>query len=122
MTARAKQITATRDFNRPYTDIVDKWKHWTMEEWLCFAEAFSPYVLSPHPKAPGGHVLHDPRLREMWSLLRDVTLHHCRVTAESDSAETRAAVHDTLFQYAKLVSQHLGVKACTYNLHLMVCR
>ena len=122
MTARAKQITATRDFNRPYNDIVDKWKHWTMEEWLCFAEAFSPYVLSPHPKAPGGHVLHDPRLREMWSLLRDVTLHHCRVTAESDSAETRAAVHDTLFQYAKLVSQHLGVKACTYNLHLMVCR
>ena len=58
----------------------------------------------------------------MLSLLRGVTLHHCRVTAGSDRAEARAEAHANLFKYAKLVSQHLGVKACSYNLHLMVCR
>ena len=122
MTARAKNVMIPRDFNRPYRDIVDKHKQWTMEEWLHFVEAFSPYVLSPHNKAPGGHVLHDARLREMWPLLRDVTLHHCRVTPGSDSAEAREATHTKLFKYAKLVSQPFGVKACSYNLHLMVCR
>ena len=27
-----------------------------------------------------------------------------------------------LMKYAKLVSQHFGIKACTYNLHLLCCR
>ena len=122
MAARADHIVATRDFNRPYRDIVDKHKQWTMEEWLHFVEAFSPYVLSPHPKAPGGQVLHDARLREMWTLLRDVTIHHCRVKPESDTVRAREAAQAKLFKYARLVSQNFGLKACTYNLHLMVCR
>ena len=122
MTARAANTKAPRDFNRPYRNIVDKHKQWTMEEWPHFVEAFSPYILSLHPKALHGQMLHDGRLREKRPLLREVTLHHCRVTAGNDSTEARAAAHDKLFKYAKLVSQHFGVKACSYNLHLMVCR
>ena len=122
MKDRAQHVAATRDFNRPYRDIVDRHRQWTMEEWIHFAEAWSPYILSAHPKIPGGHVLHDPRLREMWGLLRAVTLHYCRATPGSGSPAKQREAHDKLMEYARMVSQHFGIKACTYNLHLLCCR
>ena len=122
MKDRAAHIKAPRDFNRPYRDIVDRHRQWTMEEWIHFVEAWSPYVLSTHPKLPGGNVLHDERLQEMWGLLRAVTLHYCRATPGNGTPAKQKEAHDMLMRYAKLVSQHFGIKACTYNLHLLCCR
>ena len=122
MKDRATHVTATRDFNRPYRDIVDKRGPWTMEEWIHWTEAWSPYILADHACAQTGRILHDPRLRQMWSLLREATLHYVRATPGNGIPEQQQAAHEKLQQYAKLVSQHFGIKACTYNLHLLVCR
>ncbi|KAK9918436.1 hypothetical protein WJX75_004081 [Coccomyxa subellipsoidea] len=58
----------------------------------------------------------------MWTLLREATLHYVCATPGNGTPEEQQAAHQKLQQYAKLVSQHFGIKACTYNLHLLVCR
>lgn len=124
LTGRARHIIATRDFNRPYRDIVERYKQWTMEEWLHFTECWAPYLLSNYtaPDIPGGHMLHDARLREMWAVLRDIVLHYCRVTPDNGTPAAQLEAHRKLLEYAALVREHLGLKACTYNLHLLCCR
>lgn len=121
MTDRASHLSMTRDFNRGYRDIVDKHKQWTMEEWIHFVESWSPYILADHPKC-NGPILPDARVRLMWTLLREATLHYVRATPGSGTPEEQQAAHHKLQEYAKLVSRHFGTKACTYNLHLLVCR
>ncbi|BDA51631.1 hypothetical protein COCOBI_19-1870 [Coccomyxa sp. Obi] len=121
MADRASHLTMTRDFGRSYRDIVDKHKQWTMEEWIHFVESWSPYILADLPKC-GGPILPDPRLRQMWTLLREATLHYVSATPGNGTLEEQQAAHDKLQQYAKLVEQHFGIRTCTYNLHLLVCR
>lgn len=111
MKDRAAHVTPTRDFNRPYRDIVDKRGPWTMEEWIHWTEAWSPYILADHQCAQTGRILHDPRLRQMWSLLHQATLHHVRAVPGNGTPEQQQAAHENLRQYAKLVSQHFGIKA-----------
>lgn len=85
MTDRASHFKMTRDFNRSYRDIVDKHKQWTMEEWIHFVEAWSPYTLADHPKC--GHIPPDARVRQMWTLLREAMLHYVRATPGNGTLE-----------------------------------
>jgi hypothetical protein len=45
MSERAKHLVLTSDMGRPYTDIVKYKGTWVMENWLHWAETFSPVIV-----------------------------------------------------------------------------
>ena len=57
-------------------DVVKKRGHYVMEDWLHLAEAYT-HVVAPDDLLAGV----DPRLAEMWALLRAAVCHYARATA-----------------------------------------
>ena len=124
MARRADMLHATVDFNRPYRDIVNKRGWWVMEEWLHFTETWSNVILQPYKDSKGKtvHILHDDELRAAWKALRHVVSHLMRADDEHVSAQACTAVAEALATYSKHVESVFGLRACTYNLHMIVCR
>lgn len=115
---RARHIVQTCDFQRAYSDIVDKRGYWVMEDWLHWTETWSVYVLMPHNGTP---VLPEPAM-SMWKHLRAGLLYFCRVHPLPDVAQSAEDACAELLEYAKLVEQHFGPKMCKFNLHVIICR
>jgi len=119
MSERAKYLVLTSDMGRPYTDIVKYKGTWVMENWLHWAETFSPVIV------------HDilqqecPEALEAWMDLRNAFLHYLcshgwydHMTAdEKEKACCDAKV--SIRKYARFVEEKLGIQYCTINLRLL---
>jgi hypothetical protein len=110
---RGKHLTVPSDFGRKYKSILRYQGSYTMEDWLHFVEAFSPYLFSPGTLPPV--------LQDMWDHLVTAILHYFHAgDSYTDAASRKAA--SSLLAFAKLVEQHFPKKYCTFNLHMAVCR
>ena len=119
MSERAKYLVLTSDMGRPYTDIVKYKGTWVMENWLHWAETFSPVIV------------HDilqqecPEALEAWMNLRKAFLHYLcshgwydHMNAdEKEKACCDATV--SIREYARFVEEKLGIQYCTINLRLL---
>lgn len=110
---RGKDLTVPSDFGRKYKSIIQYRGSYTMEDWLHFVEAFSPYLFSPGTLPP--------LLQTMWNHLVKAILHYFHAgTTYTDDASREAAA--SMLEFAKLVETHFPRKYCTFNLHMAVCR
>ena len=121
MTSREAAIRRTLDFGRPYQDIVLKRGSYVMEDWLHFAETYSVAILA---EDQAGNQLLAPPYSEMWAHLRNALLHYFRASRSDETAtlECSKAAHEDLKAYARLLQENMGIRACKYNLHLLICR
>ena len=124
MAKRAGMIHATLDFNRPYRDIIHQRGWWVMEEWLHFVETWGNVILQPYKDTKGKmvEILHDGDVRIAWKALRCVVAHFMRADAANDDMEACNAAAEAIAAYSKHVQTVFGLRACTYNLHMIVCR
>jgi len=116
---RAKYLVLTSDMGRPYTDIVRYKGTWVMENWLHWAETFSPVIAHD--------VLQEncPEAFDAWLHLRRAFLHYlCSHdwydhldAGEKDKARVDAKV--SMRTYAEFVESKLGIEYCTINLRLL---
>ena len=119
MSKRAKYLVLPSDMGRPYTDIVKYKGTWVMENWLHWAETFSPVIV------------HDilqqecPEALEAWMDLRNAFLHYLCSHGWYDhmiADEKEKACRNAKFSirnYAKFVEEKLGIQYCTINLRLL---
>lgn len=112
---RGKDLFVPSEFGRKYKSVLQYRGSYTMEDWLHFVLAFSPYLFGPGVLSP--------LLEKMWGHLVKAVEHYFHAVAGStytDAGSQEAA--DALLSYAKLVEQHFGWNMCTFNLHIAVCR
>jgi hypothetical protein len=78
----------------------------------------------PFP-AQNKSIFHKDCLAEMWSLLRDVVVHHMQPLNAPDRPAAEAAMSDAakkLRRFSALAEQHFGRLLCKSNLHALNCR
>jgi len=110
----------TSDMGRPYTDIIRYKGTWVMENWLHWAETFSPVV--------SHDVLRQscPEAFQAWVHLRKAFLHYLcshgwyEDYSFEEKLEVRGDARDHMRAYAKFVESEMGVQYCTLNLRLLV--
>ena len=118
-------IVETCDFGRPYRDVISKHGYYAIEDLLDFSETWSVVLFQPFKATSRSqlvHILHDPDIREMWISLRYVITHFMRADKAHASNEACTAVAAHVEKYSRLVKALFGRTACTYNLHMIVCR
>ena len=76
------------------------------------------YFLSPETV----QILHDERVRIAWKAMRLIQKHFMRAEEENATPEARANVAEAISVYSKNIELVFGVRACTYNLHMLDCR
>jgi hypothetical protein len=116
--ARARDIIDTLDFGRTYTDITKQAGTWVMENWAHWTETWSVYVLRPYK---GVNILPDA-LSKMWDFLRRGLLYFMRVCPQVDVPTTAEGAKRLLKRYGAEAERLFGPTACSYNLHMLVCR
>ena len=124
MTSHAGLLHATMDFSCPYQDIVRSRGWWVMEEWLHWVETWSLVILQPYKTDKGAVVetVHDEDVRMAWKALKHMIMHFMRADPAHATQEACATVADAVTLYSKHVKAVFGLRACTYNLHMIVCR
>ncbi len=115
---RAEDIIDTLDFGRSYTDITKQSGTWVMENWAHWTETWSVYVLRPHN---GVNIL-PHEVSKMWDFLRRGLLHFMRMCPQEDVPKTAEEAKRLLKRYGAEAQRHIGPVACSYNLHMLVCR
>ena len=119
MSERAKYLVLTSDMWRPYTDIVKYKGTWVMENWLHWAETFSPVFVHDilQQECPEG--------LEAWMEIRKAFLHYLcshgwnnHMTADEKEKACRDAEF-SIRNYARFVEEKLGIQYCTINLRLL---
>lgn len=110
---RGNDLHVPSEFGRKYKSVLQYRGSYTMEDWLHFVLAFSPYLFA----------LTLPQdLAEMWELLVTVVDHYFHAVATvSYTDEGSRKAGDALLKYAQLVERRMPSK-CTHNLHVAVCR
>jgi hypothetical protein len=119
MSARAAEIHATSDFNRPYSDIVAYGGIWTMEDYLHWTETWSTYILKDI--AVNEPVL-KPVVATMWKLLRNAMLYFTRHDPLPGVPDNLAEAQGMMWEYSRLVEEHCHPQMCTFLLHIMNCQ
>lgn len=119
---RGQHFTVPSEFGRKYKSVIHYRRSYTMEDWLHFVVAFSPYLFSPQVQGKARTSILPELLQRMWDRLTTAILHyfHAFVGEYTDKASQEAA--DSMLEFAKLVEQHFPKKYCTFNLHMAVCR
>ena len=115
----SSQVCLTNDHGRPFTDVVGR-INWVAENYLVFLD-LSEYVFQPEPD--GTSIWPSEAMRKAWGYLRAALLHYFRHEGNADaaSAEARREALFNLRRFAQILEGLVGLKACTYNLHLLVC-
>ncbi len=114
---RAKQMTLTNDFSRPYQDLVGKRGPWVMEDFQNFLE-YSAFFLSDYR---GGSVWPCTELGEAWAFLRKALLHYMRYEPGSMATERRREAANALYNFSMAWEGLVGHRGCSYNLHMLNC-
>lgn len=70
MRRRGAGLRLTADIGRPYKCIIDERGSYQLEDWLYFLVTYSLHVLDTD--------MLEPRMQEMWTLLRGALLHYIR--------------------------------------------
>ncbi len=117
--ARGRHIRLTNDFNRPFRCLVTKRGNYVMEDFLHLLE-YSRYLF--HALEDDTSVWPHPDMQRAWECLQLALLHYFRFEEGGFTPEARKAAADHLYEFAQLWEGLLGLRACTFNLHLLVCR
>ena len=118
MARRAGHVILTNDFNRPYRCVIKQRGNWVMEDYLHFLE-YSRYIF--HDEA-GRSLFPCPDVKAAWESLRAGILHYFRYEEGGFSDDARSAAFYNLYDFAQRWERLVGLRGCTYNLHLLLCR
>ena len=113
------QVCLTNDFGRPFTDVVGR-INWVAENYLVFFE-ISELIFQPESNERS--IWPSEALQRAWGHLRAAMLHYFRHEGNADAASrgVRGEAAVNLRSYAQIHEALFGRKACTYNLHLILC-
>ena len=121
---RVSKINMTTEFSRPYRDIVDTMRQWTMEEWLHFTTVFSDFIFMPHETT--GTVILEGDNAVAWCCLQEACRHYlawdpCQLSSVEEWRRSNQSAHKALIEYAQLAEQRFP-SLCKFNLHMVICR
>lgn len=94
--------------------------NWVAENYLVFIE-IAEFVFQPDSN--GASIWPSEAMQRAWGHLQAALLHYFRHEANADAASrgARQEAAVNLRSYAQILEALVGPKACTYNLHLLVC-
>lgn len=110
---RAGDLQEPADVGRRYKCMVQRLGQYTMEDLVNFVEFGSVRMLDG---------LVDDDVAEMWNKWRSGILRFLREKRVHGVEETVEGAFKNLLDFAKLLEQKQGLKECTYNLHILLCR
>ena len=89
----------------------------------CISQRTSNVILQPYKDEKGRtvQILHDERVRIAWKAMRLIQKHFMRAEEENATPEARANVAEAISVYNKNIELVFGMRACTYNLHMLNC-
>jgi hypothetical protein len=99
--------------------IVEKRGNWTMEDYLHWTESNCTYILKPDDR---GRPILPECVAEMWAKLRNSILYFTRCDPLPGVPSKLEDAKKYLWEYSKMVEEHMSHDMCTFQLHVMNCR